>query len=610
MILVVLGLSLRFILLRGKLQTTSFSVTAAMSMFFKRPTFTIAAAFLVSSISYASDPVIIPEAASGFTESTTVSAESAMAVTANPYATYAAEKILRAGGSAIDAGIAAQLVLGLVEPQSSGIGGGAFMLYWDATSKQLSSWDGRETAPQLVDEHHFLTPDGQPMGFFDAVIGGYSVGVPGVLAMLEASHKRFGKLPWKTLFAPAISLANDGFVVSPRLHTLLLEMPKVAVNPAITAYFFSDEKTPKPVGTILKNPAYAAALSKIATKGSVAFYKGDIAKDIVNAVKSDQNRAGLLRKTDLENYKAKERTPICASFRSYKVCGAPPPSSGGTTVLAILKMIEATGDANSTFTEADFLHTFIEASRLAFADRNTYVADPDFVEVPTTGLVDSAYLKRRATLIDLKKRTQEVFAGQPPASPTRITSTSPELPSTSHFSIVDASGNVLSMTTSIETAFGSRIFVDGFLLNNQLTDFSFSPDNSDGGKIANRIEAGKRPRSSMSPMIIFKDDKPVLAIGSPGGARIIDYVAGSIYRILAEGEDIADAISAGHIIAMGDTTELETGRFSDEVKKNLQQRGHQFTERDQTSGLHGIMIEDTGLKGAADPRREGQVLGF
>ena len=230
--------------------------------------------------------------------------------------------------------------------------------------------------------------------------------------------------------------------------------------------------------------------------------------------------------------------------------------------------------------------------------------------MPTAGLVDSAYLKRRAALIDLKKRTQEVFAGQPPASPTRIISTSPELPSTSHFSIVDASGNVLSMTTSIETAFGSRIFVDGFLLNNQLTDFSFSPDNSDGGKIANRIEAGKRPRSSMSPMIIFKDDKPVLAIGSPGGARIIDYVAGSIYRILAEGEDIADAISAGHIIAMGDTTELETGRFSDEVKKNLQQRGHQFTERDQTSGLHGIMIEDTGLKGAADPRREGQVLGF
>lgn len=584
-----------------------------MSIFYKKSRISITAAIMfaaISSTTYASDPVIVPEAASGFRDTTTISAKSAMAVTANPYATYAAEKILRAGGSAIDAGIAAQLVLGLVEPQSSGIGGGAFMLYWDASRKQLSSWDGRETAPQLVDENHFLTTENQPMGFFDAVIGGYSVGVPGVLAMLEASHKKFGKLPWKALFTPAISLATDGFILSPRLHTLLVEMPKVAVNPEITAYFFSDEKTPKPVGTLLKNPAYAAALSKIAAKGSAVFYKGDIANDIVKAVKSDPNRAGLLRKPDLANYKAMERSPVCAAFHSYKVCGAPPPSSGGTTVIAILKMVEAVEDRNPDFSEADFLHTFIEASRLAFEDRNAFVADPDFVDVPTTGLVDPAYLTQRATLIDLKERAEKVYAGQPPTSASRITSASPELPSTSHFSIVDASGNVLSMTTSIETAFGSRIFVDGFLLNNQLTDFSFTPENTDGSKIANRIQAGKRPRSSMSPMIVFKDDKPLLAIGSPGGARIIDYVAGSLYRILAEDEDIAEAISAGHVIAMGDTTELETGRFSEEIKKELQRRGHQFIERDQTSGLHGIMTKDSGLEGAADPRREGQVLGF
>jgi gamma-glutamyltranspeptidase/glutathione hydrolase len=584
-----------------------------MSMFYKKSRISIRAAILfaaMSSATNASDPIIIPEAASGFRDTTTVNAEAAMAVTANPYATFAAEQILRVGGSAIDAGIAAQLVLGLVEPQSSGIGGGAFMLYWDAKKQKLSSWDGRETAPKAVNENHFLTTDGSVMSFFDAVIGGHSVGVPGVVAMLEAAHKQSGKLPWAKLFDPAIALANKGFLISPRLYTLLVKMPKVAINPAISAYFFIDANTPKAIGTRLKNPAYASVLRKIATQGSSAFYKGAIAKNIVRAVKSDPNRTGLLSATDLASYQAKQRSAVCATFQVYKVCGAPPPSSGGTTVIAILKMIEAAEKHSPTFNEIDFIHTFIEASRLAFADRNTYVADPDFVDVPTTGLVDTHYLMQRASLIDPKKRTLNVAAGKPPAAPTRIRSASPELPSTSHFSIVDADGNVLSMTTSIETAFGSRIFVDGFLLNNQLTDFSFSPADADGSKIANRIQAGKRPRSSMSPMIVFKDDKPLLTIGSPGGARIIDYVAASLYRILADGEDIAHAISAGHVIAMGDTTELETGRFSEEVKKELQQRGHQFTERDQTSGLHGIMIKDSGLEGAADPRREGQALGF
>ena len=273
-------------------------------------------------------------------------------------------------------------------------------------------------------------------------------------------------------------------------------------------------------------------------------------------------------------------------------------------------MIEEIEKNTSTFTEADFIHTFIEASRLAFADRNTYVGDPDFVSVPTAGLVDSTYLAQRASLIKLDQRTPQTEAGKPPLAPQRITSASPELPSTSHFSIVDTEGNVLSMTTSIETAFGSRIFVDGFLLNNQLSDFSFTPTDSDGSKIANRIQAGKRPRSSMSPIIVFKDHKPLLAIGSPGGARIIDYVAASLYRILVEKQDLAAAISAGHIIAMGDTSELEIGRFTSELKNQLKARGHQFKERDQTSGLHGILIEDKKLKGAADPRREGQALGF
>ncbi|CAA0102920.1 Glutathione hydrolase proenzyme [Zhongshania aliphaticivorans] len=573
----------------------------------------LAALALLSSLisfSHASDPVIVPEAASGFKQSAILHAKSAMAVTANPHASAAAEKILRAGGSAIDAGIAAQLVLGLVEPQSSGIGGGAFMLYWDAKHKHLSSWDGRETAPQTVDEHYFLQDNGKPMRFFDAVIGGHSVGVPGVLAMLEAAHNKFGKLPWADLFTPAISLANEGFTISPRLYTLLVRMPKVAVNPAISAYFFSPDGQPKAIGTVLKNPAYAAALQSIASQGAETFYRGDIAKHIVKAVKSDKNRSGALSFSDLANYQAKQRQPVCSSFLEYTVCGAPPPSSGGTTVIAILKLLEATKENHPLRTEADFVHTFIEASRLAFADRNTYIADPDFVDVPTQGLVETSYLRQRAGLIDHKKRTQSFAAGSPPDSPKRKTSTSPELPSTSHFSIVDANGNVLSMTSSIETAFGSRVFVDGFLLNNQLTDFSFIPSNADGSKIANRIQAGKRPRSSMSPIIVFKNDQPLLAIGSPGGARIIDYVAGSVYRILADSENIASAISAGHVIAMGNTTELESGRFEPEIKAQLTQRGHHFTERDQTSGLHGILIKNQALEGAADPRREGQANGY
>ena len=565
---------------------------------------------LVSVASYASDPTIVPEAASGFSENPAVYANSAMAVTANPYATLAAQKILAQGGSAIDAGIAAQLVLGLVEPQSSGIGGGAFMLYWDAEQRQLSSWDGRETAPQAVDENHFLHTDGSAMGFFEAVIGGHSVGVPGVVAMLEAAHRQFGKLPWPALFAPAIELADAGFIISPRLHTLLKEMPKVAVNPAISDYFFAADGQPKALGSRLSNPAYAATLRKLAKDGSKAFYQGEIAEDIAAAVANDPNRAGSLSVSDLKNYHAIQRPAVCAPYKQYQVCGAPPPSSGGTTVLAILGMIETIEQKRGAFGPVDFMHTFIEASRLAFADRNRYVADPDFVAVPTKGLLDRRYLKARAATIKADQRLARVEAGIPPGAPALIDSASPELPSTSHFSIVDAQGNVLSMTTSIETAFGSRVFVDGFLLNNQLSDFSFTPTDQDGSKIANRIQPGKRPRSSMSPIIVFKNGEPVLAIGSPGGARIIDYVAGSLYRVLGKGDTISDAIASGHIIAMGDIVELETGRFDKQVIGQLTKRGHPIKESEQTSGLHGIVIKKSGLEGAADPRREGQALGL
>lgn len=549
---------------------------------------------------------IAPEAASDIGSVKTGRYANAAVVTANPHATDAARRILQQGGAAIDAAIAAQLVLGLVEPQSSGIGGGAFMLHWEAEQRALSSWNGRETAPAAVDEAYFLGADGDAMSFFDAVIGGHSVGVPGVLAMLDAAHKAHGKLPWAALFQPAIELAEKGFAISPRLHTLLQRMPKVAVNPAIRDYFFEergDGLEPKPVGHVLKNHDYARTLRTLANKGADEFYRGKLAERIVRAVRSDPNRQGQMTLADMTRYRAQQNTAVCAGFLQYRVCGAPPPSSGGTTVLAILGMMEHAK-------VSDWRHGFIEASRLAFADRNHYLADPDFVTVPTAGLVAADYLASRAAMIDSDRRLAEVPAGTPAGAPPRVTAASPELPSTTHLSIVDRWGNIVSMTSSIETAFGSRVMVGGFLLNNQLTDFSFAPQDDNGTLIANRPQGGKRPRSSMAPVMVFQDGEPILALGSPGGARIIDYVALSLYRVLALGQALGDAIAAGHIVAMGDRVEVEKGRFPQIEQAALKALGHPVSEADQTSGLHGILLRGDGLVGAADPRREGAVSGY
>ena len=564
-----------------------------------------------SSFAWASDPVIVPEAASGFSEIKSATFPNAMAVTANPYASDAAVNIMKQGGSAVDAAIAAQLVLGLVEPQSSGIGGGAFMLHWDKARGELQSWDGRETAPAAATEAYFLTPDGKPMNFFDAVIGGQSVGVPGVVAMLEAAHKAHGALPWNKLFDPAIRLAEQGFIISERLQILLERMPKVAVNPQISDYFFvktEDGWTPKPQGSLLKNRAYAKTLRRLAEFGARDFYRGELAKDIVNAVQQDPNRKGMMTMEDMAAYSPVKRAAVCAGFREYDICGAPPPSSGGTTVLAILGMLEAYEEQNGI--RADWQHGFIEASKLAFADRNAYVGDPAFVSVPVAGMVDRRYLNKRAAQITNSTIISNAKPGQPPEAEPRILAASPELPSTSHFSIVDPQGNVVSMTTSIETAFGSRVMVGGFLLNNQLTDFSFAPRDSSGKRIANRVEAGKRPRSSMAPTLVMEKGQAKLAIGSPGGARIIDYVAASLYRILALNEPVAQAIAEGHIIAMGHGVEMEQGRADTATVMRMEGRGHNIVLRDQTSGLHVLQITDQGLTGGADPRREGVVRGF
>ena len=550
-----------------------------------------------------------PEIATGRTEIKSATANDYMAVTANPHASRAAEQILARGGSAVDAAIAAQLVLGLVEPQSSGIGGGAFMLSYDAARKKLQYYDGRETAPAAVDENYFMR-DGRPRPFLKAVIGGYSVGVPGVMRLLQLAHERDGKLPWADLFQPAIGLAEEGFAISPRLHELLARLPQVAARPAIAEYFFDTDGEPLPVGHTLKNPAYAQTLRKLAEEGADAFYRGEIAGAIVDAVRNDPKNPGVMTLKDMAGYRAKVRDPLCSVFLQYRVCGADAPSSGGTTVGAILGTLGQFDLSGYQVGDSEVIHLFAEASELAFADRNTYSADPDFVSVPSHGLVAPGYLADRAELIDLQEATEAV-AGDPAGfALKRRAANSPELPNTSHLVIVDKYGNGVSMTTSIETGFGSRLLVKGFLLNNQLTDFSFTPKNADGALVANRIQPGKRPRSSMSPTVVFDSDNRLrLLVGSPGGSRIIDYTARTILYHLGLGVPIADAIAAGNIGAIGYRVELEPGFFAPATVAQLEKMGHKVIQKDLNSGIHAIALMDGKLYGGADPRREGSAVG-
>ncbi|MFD1216899.1 gamma-glutamyltransferase [Microbulbifer celer] len=552
---------------------------------------------------------IQPEVATGRTEIKSATASDYMAVTANPHASAAAEQILARGGTAVDAAIAAQLVLGLVEPQSSGIGGGAFMLSYRADREKLYYYDGRETAPMAVDENYFIR-DGKPRGFFDAVIGGNSVGVPGVMRMLELAHQRDGKLPWKELFQPAIALAEEGFEISPRLRELLIRMPRVAVRPAIRDYFFDADGEPLAVGHLLKNPDYAQTLRILAEQGTKPFYQGEIAEAIVEAVRNDPENPGVMTREDMADYRAKVREPLCSTFLTYRVCGAAPPSSGGTTVGAILGMLQHTPMAQFQVGSAELTHLFTEASELAFADRNTYSADADFVEVPTQAMVAPHYLAQRAKLINLES-AQPARPGVPGEfSDRRIKAKSPEMPNTSHLSIVDKYGNGVSMTTSIETGFGSRLLVKGFLLNNQLTDFSFVPINADKQRVANRVQPGKRPRSSMSPTIVFNEDGSLrLLVGSPGGSRIIDYTARTILYHLGKGMPIAEAIDAGNIGAIGYRVEVEPETLTDSAVKKLEAMGHKVVRKELNSGIHAIALMGGKLHGGADPRREGSALG-
>ncbi|GAB4181997.1 MAG: gamma-glutamyltransferase [Coleofasciculaceae cyanobacterium] len=553
---------------------------------------------------------LAPEAQSERIERDAVLTRKYMAVSANPLATEAGREILRRGGTAVDAAIAMQMVLGLVEPQSSGIGGGAFLVYYDAKTKEIHTYDGRETAPAAAKSDRFLGQDGKPLQFYDAVVGGKSVGVPGVVRMLERVHKNYGKLPWSYLFQPAIRVAEQGFPISPRLHTLLSKesfLPRI--EPA-RSYFYQLDGKPKSVGTTLVNQPYAEVLRQIAKRGADAFYKSEIARDIVDTVRK-ASVPGDLTTADLTEYQAKERKPACGVYRVYKVCSMGPPSSGGLTVLQILGILERFNLATLKSNSIAAIHLFSEAGRLAYADRGLYMADADFVPIPMEELIDPAYLQRRAALIDPKRAMGEAKPGKLSSQEAQNwgLDDSRELPSTSHLAIVDRYGNAVSMTTSIEDAFGSRLMVRGFLLNNQLTDFSFSPT-VDGKLVANRVEPGKRPRSSMAPTMVFdRNGKLVMVVGSAGGSRIINYVAKALVAVLDWKLDSQQAVSLPNFGNRNSSTELEAGTTIAQLKPNLEAMGHTVQVVEQTSGSHAIVLTQEGMVGGADPRREGTALG-
>lgn len=562
---------------------------------------------------------IEPEGSSGYTEKSGWVAKKYMVAAANPLAVDAGYQMLKAGGSAVDAAIATQMVLGLVEPQSSGLGGGAFMLHFDGA--RVLAFDGRETAPTNVTGKLFQTADGKAMPFHEAVVGGRAVGVPGVLRMLELAHKQYGNLPWATLFAPAIKLATEGFAVSPRLAILLQSETYLKQDPVAAAYFYDAQGKPRPVGYLLKNPALAATLKTIARDGANAFYKGQIAHDIAAKVAQHPTNPGEMGLYDIASYKAKVREPICSDYKAWTVCGMPPPSSGGIAIAQILGILEKKNIAafppvNGAW-DANAVHLFSEAGRLAYADRDRYIADPDFVPLPggsALPMLDKKYLARRAALI-----SDTSMGKAQPGDPfnTRLawgTTTSPELPSTSHISIVDGKGRAVAMTTTIENGFGSRQMVDGFLLNNELTDFSFDPSDANG-LIANRVQPGKRPRSSMAPTFVFEKGtkKLVLAVGSPGGAYIINYVSKVLVGMMDWGMTVQQAIDLPNVGSRNGPTELERGRVPNALLNALLARKHDVQLVEQTSGLQGIMrLNVHGEEvwfGGADPRREGIAKG-
>jgi gamma-glutamyltranspeptidase/glutathione hydrolase len=612
----------------------------------KRLLTSLAVATLLAACASAPAPFIYvapmqPEGSSGYSPKPGWATARFAVAAANPLATDAGLQVLRSGGSAIDAAVAVQMVLTLVEPQSSGIGGGAFLLH--ATGGKVDAFDGRETAPAGVDEKLFIGADGQPMAFYDGVVGGRSVGVPGTVKMLEAAHQQYGKLPWAQLFAPAITLAEGGFKVSPRLATLLASEIHLKKDPAAAAFYYKPDGSALQAGTLLKNPALAEVLRQIAARGASAMHEGPIAQAMVAKVQGHPTNPGTLALSDLASYQVKKREPMCSDYTTalsaYTICGMPPPSSGAIAVGQILGILANTNAAalplasgmggvpgtTAPTPSADWLHLYTEASRLAFADRAQYLGDPDFVAAPAgnwMSLLDPAYLKGRAKLIAQQPGGQSMTTATPgvPGPVSSAYAPMPDQPEygTSHISIMDGDGNAVAMTTTIEDQFGARQLTDGgtgkaggFLLNNELTDFSFAPADAQGKPIANRVQPGKRPRSSMAPTLVFDrtTGQVVMSGGSPGGAMIIHYTAKVLYGTLNWGLNAQQAIDLPNFGSLNGPSLLEEKRFAPATVDALRARGAEVREMTLTSGLQVIQKTGIGFFGGADPRREGVVLG-
>jgi gamma-glutamyltranspeptidase / glutathione hydrolase len=569
------------------------------------------------------DLQVQPERATGYTAKAGWSFKHQAVAAAHPLAAAAGYQMLLAGGSAVDAAVAVQMVLALVEPQSSGIGGGAFLLHWDGQNVQ--AWDGRETAPAAADEALFVQADGRPMPMRQAIVGGRAVGVPGAVRMLEAAHRQHGRLPWARLFQPAIRLAEQGFPVGQRMHRQLQDENALLADPQAAAYFYQADGQPRPVGYVLRNPALAVVLRDLAARGSVALHEGPAAADIVARVQAHKN-PGRMSEQDLARYQPLLRAAMCTDWLDrYRVCGMPPPSSGHITMMQILGLLAHTDPVahvlNDGVPSADWLHVYTEAARLAFADRAQFLADPDFVPPPAgswRSLLDPAYLADRARAIG-PRSMKTATAGEPG----RLRSTLAPQPSqaehgTSHISIVDGQGHALAMTTTIEAAWGAHVMSDGgtglpggFLLNNELTDFAALPSDAQGRPVANRVQPGKRPRSSMSPTLVFdrRDGRLLMSLGSPGGAAIIHFTAKALVGTLDWGLDPQQAVNLPNFGSFNGPTVLERGRFPAATVQALKDRGHAVVEMELTSGLQALQRTKAGWFGAADPRREGVVEG-
>jgi gamma-glutamyltranspeptidase/glutathione hydrolase len=558
--------------------------------------------------------VIIVVAALWFAFGTT-STKPYMVAAANPYAAQAGADILAKGGSAVDAAIAVQAVLTLVEPESSGLAGGAFMLHWTRENGKLDAYDGRETAPAGATPDMFLDDAKAPLGIIPAILSGRSVGTPGAVAMLALAHKAHGKLDWASLFMPAIKLSESGFKVSDKLAAAIKRDPALAHMPGSGQYFFTSspdgKQEPVAAGTLLKNPQLAETLKIIAAEGPDGFYKGKVAQEIVDAVQTAPSRPGTLSMADMAGYEAKDRDPLCRPYRQYKVCAMPPPTSGGIATLQILGILENFDMGEIEPMSLTAVHFISEAEKLAYADRGKFLGDPDFVKIPVDRLLDATYLRQRAALIDPSasmKKAEPGKLGDARADAQGI-NVPVAYPSTSHFAIVDSDGNVVSMTTSVEAPFGSHLMAGGMILNNQLTDFSFVPE-EDGKPVANAVAPGKRPMSAMDPVIVFdKQGNFYAALGSPGGSRIIGYVTQALIAVLDWNMDMQSAFDQPRFLDRNGPLEIEEGTSLEKLTPQLEQLGHEVKPEKVISGLHGIRVTPNGLDGGADPRREGVAIG-